>query len=207
MMDEYGLTPKQRAWCDEYIKTGNGIDAARKAGYKQPKTSADNNREKRAVQAYIAARMQPTVDKRIADADEVLLFLSRTMRGEIKDQFGLDASLQDRIKAGQELMKRYAVADMRQVSTMQKLDSIFLEFKAAISSENAANSENAVIVDNAGGMVDADSTRATALPPATAAQATPGDSTTTATAQPATAATQGTGGDGTTISGGPLPTA
>lgn len=82
--------------------------------------------------------MAPTAEKRVADADEVLLFLSRTMRGEVKDQFGLDASLQDRIKAAQELMKRYAVADMRQQSTMARLDGIFLEFRAALESSPAA---------------------------------------------------------------------
>ena len=78
-------------------------------------------------------RMQPAADKRIADADEVLQYLSDVMRGMVKDQFGLDASLQDRTKAAQELMKRYAVADMRQQSTMQRLDSLFVEFRAALT--------------------------------------------------------------------------
>lgn len=32
------------------------------------------------------------------------------MRGEIKDAFGLDASLSDRIAAGKEIMKRHAAA-------------------------------------------------------------------------------------------------
>ena len=137
-LDEYGLTPKQRAFADEYIRTGNARDAARNAGYKYPQQSAIDNTAKRSVKAYIAQRMQPKVDRRIADADEVLAFLSATMRGEIKDQFGLDPSLQDRIKAGQELMKRYAVADMRQQSTMQRLDALFVEFKAAVSSTPTA---------------------------------------------------------------------
>lgn len=132
MRDKDGLSPRQKAWCDEYIKSGNGIDAARKAGYKRPKQSSEDNREKPACKAYIAARMQPTIDKRIADADEVLLYLSAVMRGEIKDQFGLEASLQDRTKAAQELLKRYAVADMRQQSTMQRLDAIMLSFQAAL---------------------------------------------------------------------------
>lgn len=44
----------------------------------------------------------------MADADEVLRFYSAVMRGEVKDQFGLDASLTDRLKAGDALMKRYA---------------------------------------------------------------------------------------------------
>lgn len=76
--------------------------------------------------------MKPTEERRIATADEVLQFLTDVMQGKVKDQFGLDASLQDRTKAAQELMKRYAVADMRQQSTMQRLDSLFIEFRAAL---------------------------------------------------------------------------
>ena len=132
MLDEYGLTPKQKAWCDFYIESGNAREAARKAGYKYPEQSAIDNTGKQSCKAYIAMRMQPTEEKRIASADEVLQFLTDVMMGRVKDQFGLDASLQDRIKAGQELMKRYAVADLRQQTTMARLDSLFVEFKAAI---------------------------------------------------------------------------
>ena len=222
MLDEYGLSPKQRIWCDEYIRTGNGLEAARKAGYKQPKTSADNNREKRAVKAYIAARMQPANDRRTADADEVLAFLSATMRGEIKDQFGLDASLQDRIKAAQELMKRYAVADMRQQSTLQRLDQIFVEFRTAIGSAGqnpekvySEFSDNAEIIGDAGAIEEGDARgdTTTAQPPhsprtaptqdGTAAP----DTTTTTTAQPTTAATGGGTATTTTTASGPAPSA
>ena len=132
-VDEYGLSPKQRAWCDYYIESGNGVDAARRAGYKNPKISAEDNRDKHACKAYIAERMKPKQDARIASADEVLQYLTRVMLGEEKDQFGLDASLQDRTKAAQELLKRYAVADQRQSATMQRLDSMMLEFRAAIA--------------------------------------------------------------------------
>lgn len=76
--------------------------------------------------------MKPKEKRRIADADEVLDYLSGVMRGEIKDQFGLDASLQDRTKAAQELLKRYAVADQRQQSTLQRLDAILMTFNAAL---------------------------------------------------------------------------
>lgn len=141
MLDEYGLTPRQRIWADAYIETGNGLEADRRAGYKQ--RMSDKNAQKAAIKAYIAERMRPTQEKRIADADEVLQYLSDVMRGAIKDQFGLDASLQDRTKAAQELMKRYAVADMRQASTMQRLDSLFVEFRAALASDATAPTESA----------------------------------------------------------------
>lgn len=227
MLDEYGLTPKQRAFADEYIRTGNARDAARNAGYKYPQQSAIDNTAKRSVKAYIAQRLAPTQERRTADADEVLAFLSATMRGEIKDQFGLDASLQDRIKAAQELMKRYAVADMRQQSTLQRLDQIFVEFRAAVGgansqkniSENAGNAavvfsefvENEAPSDSAGG-IEAGQDTTTAQPPHSphtaptqGGTADPGTTTTT-TAQPTTAAT---GGDTatTTTASGPAPSA
>ena len=136
-LDQYGLTPKQKAWCDFYIESGNGIDAARKAGYKYPKVSSEDNRDKPACKQYIAMRMQPTEEKRIASADEVLQFLTDVMMGRVKDQFGLDASLQDRTNAAKELMKRYAVADQRQQGTMAKLDAILLEFTTALQAPSA----------------------------------------------------------------------
>lgn len=179
-MDEYGLSPKQRAWCDEYIRSGNGFDAARKAGYKRPKASSEQNRDKAACKAYIAARMQPTVERRIASADEVLQFLTDVMNGKVKDQFGLDASLQDRIKAGQELMKRYAVADMRQQSTMQRLDSIFLEFRAALDSTPQPPAIELQDSPTAATTAPAGDSATTTAQPATGATADPTDSATTA---------------------------
>jgi phage terminase small subunit len=134
-LDQYGLTPRQRAFADYYIETGNATEAARRAGYKAKNADviASQNLGKLAIKQYIAEHMQRAEEKRIASADEVLQFLTDVMAGKVKDQFGLDASLQDRIKASQELMKRYAVADMRQQSTMQRLDSLFVEFRAALS--------------------------------------------------------------------------
>ena len=132
-VDEFGLTPKQRAWCDYYIETGNGTEAARRAGYKYPEQGSRDNTQKQSCKSYIAERMKPRNDARIASADEVLQYLTRVMLGQEKDQFGLDASLQDRTKAAQELLKRYAVADQRQSATMQRLDSMMLEFRAAIA--------------------------------------------------------------------------
>ena len=107
------LTPKQKAFADYYIECGNSTEAARKAGYSE-KTSrfiGSENLTKPNISAYIAERMQAQNEARVASADEVLQFFSSVMRGEVKDQFGLDAALSDRLNAGKELMKRYAAAD------------------------------------------------------------------------------------------------
>ena len=107
------LTPKQKAFADYYIECGNATEAARKAGYKKPNPQGSQNLAKPSISAYIAERIRPTEQKRIADADEVMQFYTAVMRGEVKDQFGLDVSVSDKIKAGVELMKRFAIADMK----------------------------------------------------------------------------------------------
>ena len=50
--------------------------------------------------------MQKKEEKAIMDGQEVMEWFTRIARGEVKDQFGLDASLNDRLKAFQEIAKR-----------------------------------------------------------------------------------------------------
>lgn len=108
-MDNKKLTPKQKAFADYYIEFGNATEAARRAGYSK-KTAAvigTENLIKPNIKQYIDERLKEIEDERIADGKEVLQYLTKVMRGEEKDQFGLDASLQDRTKAAELLGKRY----------------------------------------------------------------------------------------------------
>ena len=112
-MADMKLTQKQKVFCEEYIKTGNASDAARKAGY-SPKTApfiGAENLKKPQISAYIKSRLDEQDAALVADANEVLRFYSAVMRGEIRDQFGLDPSLADRIKAADSLAKRLAAAE------------------------------------------------------------------------------------------------
>lgn len=104
------LTPKQKIFAEEYIISGNATQAAIKAGYSK-KTAREmgcENLAKPYIKAYISERFEEIEKAKIADANEVIRFYTAVMRGEIKDQFGLDASLADRLKAGDSLMKRYS---------------------------------------------------------------------------------------------------
>lgn len=107
------LTPKQKAFADYYIQTGNATEAARKAGYSEQSARqiGTENLSKPSISEYIADNVKPKEESRIATAEEVMQFFSDVMNGKVKDQFGLDASLSDRLNAGKELMKRHAVAD------------------------------------------------------------------------------------------------
>lgn len=103
------LTPKQKDFCEYYLQTGNAAEAARLAGYsdKTARVIGPENLSKPAISEYITTRRAEMDKALIADADEVLKFFTDTMRGEVKDQFGLDPSLADRIKAAELLGKRY----------------------------------------------------------------------------------------------------
>lgn len=136
MADEK-LTPKQRRFCEEYLKSGNATEAAKKAGYKETscRVIAAENLSKPAISAYIKRRLDEQEAAQVADSNEILKFYTAVMRGEVKDQFGMDASLSDRLKAGDSLMKRYAAVSDRNRTTMEKLDSMLKEFQDAVKSE------------------------------------------------------------------------
>ena len=103
------LNGRQKAFADYYIQTGSATEAAIKAGYseKTARSIGAENLTKPDISAYIRERLDEQSNKRVADANEVIEFYTAVMRGEVKDQFGLDASLSDRLKAGDALMKRY----------------------------------------------------------------------------------------------------
>jgi len=130
------LTPKQKKFAEYYIKCGNATEAAKKAGYSEKSAYAigQENLKKPVISQYIAKRMEKQDKALIADSNEVLRFYSAVMRGEVKDQFGLDASLSDRLKAGDSLMKRYAAGDRSQ-DAMERLDGLLKEFRDAVKSE------------------------------------------------------------------------
>lgn len=127
------LTPKQKAFADYYIECGNASEAARRAGYSKKTAGVigDENLKKPEIAAYIDERMTQQDAARVASADEVLRFYSSVMRGEEKDAFGLEASLTDRLKAADSLMKRYAIGAEKQKGTLEKLDGILKEMHDA----------------------------------------------------------------------------
>lgn len=109
------LTPKQKAFADNYIRTGNATAAAKEAGYskKTARFIGAENLTKPNILDYIKQRTTSTEKKRIASGDDVLQFFTRVMNGEEKDAFGLDASLETKIKAAVELAKR--TCDIKEV--------------------------------------------------------------------------------------------
>lgn len=86
------LTVKRKRFCDIYLSNGfNGTQACRDAGYS---SVAPNGLTKKAnkllnepdIKAYIKEVLEETDEKLIATKDEILKFLTDTMRGKTKEK-------------------------------------------------------------------------------------------------------------------------
>lgn len=130
-MKENKLTPKQKAFADYYIQSGNATEAAIKAGYneKTAKQTGYENLTKPYIKSYIEKRMKEIESDRIATAEEVMKFLTSVMRGEVKDQFELDPSLQDRLKASDMLAKRFGLYNKDNDSELKEKTRKVLQVK------------------------------------------------------------------------------
>lgn len=101
------MTEKQKRFIDYYIETGNATESARRAGYGGKNLDNIGSENLRKLGKYIQEKLEKKDKSRIASQDEVLEYLTKVMRGEEKDAFGLDAGLQDRTKCAELLGKRY----------------------------------------------------------------------------------------------------
>lgn len=115
-----GLTPKQKAFADEYIKNGgNASDAARKAGYaeKNADVTGRENLRKPTVSKYIAEK-QAEIEKQkgidIMSLAEIQQRRSMIARGELKDSFGFTPDFSDQLKSMNDLEKALAIKEARE---------------------------------------------------------------------------------------------
>lgn len=102
------LTLREEKFITLYLEGEPLISAVEKAGYKNkaPKTYANELLNKPYIDEEINYRINLMREKTIANATEILSYFSDVMRGNIKDQFQLDAPLAERTRAAQELAKR-----------------------------------------------------------------------------------------------------
>ena len=108
LKEEYeNLTEMQKRFIDYYIEFADAKRAAIEAGYSEKTAKQIGSENLSKLDRFIKVRLKQKEQKRIASQDEVLEYLTKVMRGEIKDQFNLDASLQDRTKCAELLGKRW----------------------------------------------------------------------------------------------------
>jgi phage terminase small subunit len=108
------MNERQKAFGDYYIETLNAAESYKRAypSCKRDATARTNGSKlltKTDIQDYIKERMQSKESARVASQDEVLEFLTQVMRGEVKDQLGLETPVKERNRAAELLGKRYSI--------------------------------------------------------------------------------------------------
>ena len=107
------MNDKHKRFADYYIETLDIADSYKRVygDMTTEKASASGCRllKNVKVKEYIEKAMLSKDNERIASQDEVLEFLTKTMRGEIKDQLGLETPVKERVRSAELLGKRYEI--------------------------------------------------------------------------------------------------
>ena len=105
------MTERERLCVIEWLNNGFNGTKAYMTVYKNCKTkgAARTNfskmMKKPEVQEFKDKLIKDLESTEIASVPEILMYLTDVMRGNVKDAFGLDASIDERTKAAEKLMK------------------------------------------------------------------------------------------------------
>ncbi|WP_334195997.1 terminase small subunit [Muricomes intestini] len=117
------MTKKQKRFCDEYLIDLNATQAAIRAGYSK-KTAKEQGARLLSnvnIRPYLDDQLDQIHNQKTADAQEVIEFLTATMRGEHKEETlrfageghqtidNIAVGEKDRLKAAELIGKRYGI--------------------------------------------------------------------------------------------------
>ena len=120
------LNQRQKMFADEYLVSGNAEQAAIKAGYseKYARGNAHKLVANSCIKEYLDERLKQIESRKIADAAEVMRYLTSVMRNETQEEVPVvvnqgeysevqmvkkDTSIKDRNKAAEMLAKRFGI--------------------------------------------------------------------------------------------------
>lgn len=124
---KHPLSFREARFIDAYMALGDGAKAVEEAGFtvKNKARKARVLLHKDYIIDEINYRQEIYAASQIADRQEILAFYTSVMRGQVKDQFDLDATLKDRLDAGEKLARRIIdVEDKRNVQAQQVVVNI-----------------------------------------------------------------------------------
>lgn len=136
--EETPLTVAEQHFLANYIQLNNLTDAALATPELDAQTEGRTRNaisqlamkilSKPNVQAEYNRAINEARQNTMASATEVMEYFTSVMRGEVKDQFGLDAPLSERTRAAQELAKRTIDIQNRQNGTADQTIEIKLDW-------------------------------------------------------------------------------
>lgn len=124
----------EQKFVTNYIKCGVAIQAIKDTGLQLENDVSYRNvayrmlnqlNVKKEINRVITEELKPET---VATAQEVMTYFTSVMRGEVKDQFGLEAPLSERTRAAQELAKRTIDIQNRKDGNADQLVAIKLDW-------------------------------------------------------------------------------
>ena len=129
--DGYPLSAKEAKFISLFVANGDVNKSLKEAGLTMRAIAGKDY-----ITDEITYRLDMLKKETIADADEIMQYFTSVMRGEVKDQFGLDAPLGERTAAARELAKRI-------VDVTDDVDTTVPEIKVTLNWAGIARKENA----------------------------------------------------------------
>ena len=127
--DGYPLSVKEAKFISLFVANGNINKSLSEAGLTMRSIAGKDY-----ITDEITYRLDLLKKESIADADEIMQYFTKVMRGEVKDQFGLDAPLSERTAAARELAKRI-------VDIEDDVDTTVPEIKVTLNWEGVARKD------------------------------------------------------------------
>lgn len=129
------LSQQQKDFADEYIISGNAVQAAIKAGYSKNYAKAQSHKllENVGLKKYIDERLKEIESAKTATQQEVLEYLTSVMRGEQREQTligrgqgfqeitNISVSAKDRIKAADILNKIHMAREEKSATATENI--------------------------------------------------------------------------------------
>lgn len=163
------LTPKQKKFADEYIKTGNATQSAIEAGYARRSSYSvgSENLRKPEIKKYIDKRMKQIASERIIGPEELLELLSTFARGEKKETvvvatpIGVETVEKEidpktQLNAMKEMLKRYPNNDKLVEQQVRKLkaDADMAEARLRLMNDDRVSSDAKIVIIDSWGDED-----------------------------------------------------
>lgn len=129
------LTTLEQKFITNYIRCGIAIQALKDTGIQLDNDVSYRNMAYEMLnQANVKAEINRVITQElkpetVATAQEVMSYLTAVMRGEVKDQFGLEAPLAERTRAAQELAKRTIDIENRKKGDADQVIAIKLDWR------------------------------------------------------------------------------
>lgn len=147
------MTEKQKRFCDEYLIDLNATQAAIRAGYSE-KTAysvGNENLRKPELKTYIDEQLVRIQSEKIADATEVMEYLTRVVRGDETEEIPVVEGCGDGISEARIIVKHLAGKDrLKAAELLGKRYGLFTD-KVAIDTTAAVQ-----IIDDIPGEVTSD---------------------------------------------------